>query len=58
MSPPLEDGPALRGDENKATTLEAIIYVNGSRHVLPAGRGDATLLQYLRGDKKEKTPGR
>ena len=58
MSPPLEDGPALRGDENKATTLEAIIYVNGSRHVLPAGRGDATLLQYLRGEKKEKTPGR
>jgi len=28
----------------------AIAYVNGKRHVLPEGRGDATLLQWLRGE--------
>ena len=29
-----------------------IVYVNGKRHVLPAGAGDVTLLAYLRGARR------
>lgn len=29
---------------------EAVCYINGKRHVLPPGRAEATLLQYLRGE--------
>lgn len=32
-----------------APAAEAIIYINGKRYVLPAGRGEATLLAFLRG---------
>lgn len=32
-----------------APAAEAIIYINGKRYVLPAGRGEATLLTFLRG---------
>lgn len=28
---------------------EPVAYINGKRHVLPAGRADQTLLSYLRG---------
>ena len=52
--PPPSDA-AEGGHKDGAAAHEAIIYVNGSRHVLPAGRGDATLLQYLRGEQRKKT---
>ena len=52
MPPPSDAAEGRHGDE--AAVQEAIIYVNGSRHVLPSGRGDATLLQYLRGEKERK----
>lgn len=32
-----------------ATMAEPICYINGKRHVLPQGRGETTLLQFLRG---------
>lgn len=28
---------------------ELLCYINGKRHVLPTGRAESTLLQYLRG---------
>ena len=30
---------------------EAIAYINGKRYELPAGRGEVTLLQFLRGER-------
>ena len=56
MHPPpdaAKEGSRGDGAAREATNATpAIIYVNGSRHVLPAGRGDATLLNYLRGEKE------
>ena len=34
---------------------EPIVYINGKRHVLPLGRAEVTLLQYLRGEAHEDT---
>jgi hypothetical protein len=38
-APPLDDGPPP----------ELVTYVNGVRRSLPPARGEATVLQYLRG---------
>lgn len=40
---PGSDSAPLEGDE-------LICYINGRRHLLPHGRGETTLLQYLRGE--------
>jgi hypothetical protein len=34
----------------RAACSSGICYINGKRHVLPSGRGDVTLLTYLRGE--------
>ena len=46
--------PAPPDADGAFSATQPIIYVNGSRHVLPPGRGGATLLQYLRGEKERK----
>lgn len=33
-----------------STSVEPICYVNGKRHVLPPGKAEYTLLQWLRGE--------
>ncbi len=42
----VQDAQAPTGFDADA---EPIAYINGKRHVLPAGRAEVTLLQYLRG---------
>jgi hypothetical protein len=46
---------ALSTMEAGADPAEAIVYVNGKRHVLPQGRAEATLLQYLRGARLHRS---
>ena len=41
-------------DAAEAPAAPAIIFVNGKKHLLPPGRGDATLLQYLRGENENE----
>ncbi len=36
---------------------EPICYINGKRYVLPQGRGETTLLQFLRGALGQGLPG-
>lgn len=41
---------AAAGPAQEGVADQPIAYVNGKRHVLPAGRAEATLLQWLRGE--------
>jgi hypothetical protein len=44
-------GRFMRGGQAQDNEAPSIVaYINGQRHELPAGRGEATLLQYLRGE--------
>ena len=48
--------PAAPLPEELQAPGEAVCYINGKRHVLPPGRGEATLLQYLRGARRVTLP--
>jgi hypothetical protein len=41
---------AAAGQAQDGVADQPIAYVNGKRHILPAGRAEATLLQWLRGE--------
>lgn len=34
---------------SESATIDPIVYINGKRYVLPTGKAEWTLLQYLRG---------
>ena len=42
---------SLSAPEGFVGNAEAVCYINGKRFELPKGRGEATLLQFLRGGK-------
>ena len=35
-----------------ASTMEPVAYINGKRFILPPGRGEVTLLTFLRGESR------